>query len=213
MATRIAGIRIPDGPIAREAAAIVRASEPALLFRHAMRVFAFASILGQRRGIAFDTELLYVAALFHHFGLTERYLHSRRRFEIDGANAARAFLHGHGVAADDAAEVWRAIALHATFDIHPYMTPLTMLLGAGIETDLFARHFDEVGRAARDEILHAWPRGPGFKELFLEALAAGIAHRPATAFGNVCADVLERCDPDYRRTNFCGLVLGADWPD
>ncbi|WP_175747823.1 HD domain-containing protein [Burkholderia pyrrocinia] len=213
MGNRIAGIRIPDGPIAREAAATVRAGAPELLFRHAMRVFAFASIIGLRRGIAFDAELLYVAALFHHFGLTERYRHSRRRFEIDGANAAHAFLGGYGVAADDAEEVWRAIALHTAFGIQPYMTPLTALLGAGIETDLFARHFDDVRRSERDEILNAWPRGPGFKELFLEALAAGTAHRPATAFGNVGADVLERCDPDYRRTNFCGLVLGSKWTE
>ncbi|RQS35319.1 HD domain-containing protein [Burkholderia sp. Bp8992] len=213
MGNRIAGIRIPDGPIAREAAATVRADEPELLFRHAMRVFAFGSIIGLRRGIAFDAELLYVAALFHDFGLTERYRHSRQRFEIDGANAAHAFLGGYGIADDDAAEVWRAIALHTAFGLHPYMTPLTTLLGAAIETDLFARHFDEVSRPERDEIVDAWPRGPCFKELYLEALAAGTVHRPATAFGNVCADVLERCDPDYRRTNFCGLVLGSKWPE
>ncbi|KVH66617.1 phosphohydrolase [Burkholderia cepacia] len=213
MGNRIAGIRIPDAPLARDAADTVRACEPELLFRHAMRVFAFASIIGRRRGIVFNAELLYVAALFHHFGLTERYRHSRRRFEIDGANAAHAFLGGYGVAADDAAEVWRAIALHATFGIHPYMTPLTALLGAGVETDLFAHHFDEVSRSERDAIVHAWPRGPCFKDLFLEALAAGTAHRPAAAFGNVSADVLERCDPDYRRTNFCGLVLGSKWAE
>ncbi|KWA31443.1 HD domain-containing protein [Burkholderia territorii] len=213
MGHRIAGIRIPDSAIAREAAAIVRAGEPEILFRHAMRVFAFASVIGRRRGVAFDAELLYVAALFHDIGLTEGHRHSRGRHEIDGANAARAFLGGYGIGAQAADEVWRAIALHTCFGIHAYMTPLTALLGAGIETDLFALHFDEVSRTERDEIVKAWPRGPCFKELFLEALAAGTAHRPETAFGNVCADVLERCDPDYRRTNFCGLVLGSAWAD
>ncbi|AOJ90552.1 phosphohydrolase [Burkholderia sp. MSMB0856] len=213
MGHRIAGILIPDSAIAREAAAIVRAGEPELLFRHAMRVFAFASVIGTRRGIAFDAELLYVAALFHDIGLTEGHRDSHRRYEIDGANVARAFLGGYGVAAEDAAEVWRAIALHTSFGLHPHMTPLTALLGAGIETDLFARHLDEVSCAERNEITNAWPRGPCFKELFLEALAAGTAHRPETAFGNVCADALERCDPDYRRTNFCGLVLGSKWAD
>ncbi|WP_321820710.1 MULTISPECIES: HD domain-containing protein [unclassified Burkholderia] len=213
MGHRIAGIPIPDSALAREAAATVRASGPELLFRHAMRVFAFASVIGTRRGIAFEAELLYVAALFHDIGLTERHRHSRRRYEVDGANVAHAFLGRYGVAAEDAAEVWRAIALHTSFGVHPCMTPLTALLGAGIETDLFALHFDEVNRAERDEIVHAWPRGPCFKELFLEALAAGTAHRPETAFGNVVADVLERCDPDYRRTNFCGLVLGSKWAE
>ncbi|AOI61339.1 HD domain-containing protein [Burkholderia diffusa] len=213
MRHRIAGIPIPDSPIAREAAATVRASAPELLFHHAMRVFAFASVIGTRRGIVFDAELLYVAVLFHDIGLTEGHRRSHRRYEIDSANVAHAFLCGYGVGTEDAAEVWRAIALHTTFGIHPYVSPLTALLGAGVETDLFALHFDEVNRAERDEIVNAWPRGPCFKELFLEALAAGTAHRPETAFGNVCADVLERCDPDYRRTNFCGLVLGSKWAE
>lgn len=62
-----------------------------LLFLHAMRVFAFASIIGMRRGIAFDAELLYAAALFHGIGLTEGQRHRRRRDEIDGANVAHAF--------------------------------------------------------------------------------------------------------------------------
>jgi hypothetical protein len=25
--------------------------------------------------------------------------------------------------------------------------------------------------------------------------------------------VLERCDPNYRRMNFCGLILGSEWQD
>ncbi|WP_431822980.1 HD domain-containing protein [Burkholderia sp. F1] len=213
MGNRIAGIRIPDGPIAQAATAAVRGSEPEILFRHAMRVFLFASIIGRRRGLAFNEELLYVVALFHDIGLTERYRHSRRRFEVDSANAAHAFLDAHGVPAEDAADAWRAIALHTTFGIHPYMTPLTVLLGAGVETDLLALHFDEVSRAERDAVVHAWPRGAGFKELILEAFADGIAGRPETAFGSVCADVLERCDPNYRRRNFCGLVLGSIWKE
>lgn len=213
MASRIAGIRIPDSHIAQEAAEIVRASEPDILFRKAMRVFVFASVIGRRRALSFDAELLYVAALFHDVGLTEPYRHSCRRYEIDGANAARAFLAERGVKSEDAAQTWQAIALHTSFGLHSAMTPLSALLGAAVETELFALHFDEVSRAERDVIVQAWPRGAGFKELILEALAAGTSHKPATAFGNVCADVLERADPDYLRTNFCGLVLGSHWID
>jgi HD domain len=213
MGNRIAGIRIPDSPIAQAAAAMVLAGEPEILFRHAMRVFLFASLIGRRRGLAFDAELLYVAALFHDFGLTERYRHSRKRFEVDGANATHEFLDGHGVPADDVADAWHAVALHTTFGLHPYMAPLTALLGAGVETDLLALHFDEVSRAERDEVLQAWPRGAGFKELILEAFAAGMAQRAATTFGTVNADVLERCDPNYRRMNFSGLVLGSNWKE
>ncbi|KVD11683.1 phosphohydrolase [Burkholderia ubonensis] len=211
MGQSVAGIRIPDSALARAAAAA--AQEPALLYRHAMRVFLFASLIGRRRALAFDADLLYVAALFHDIGLTRRYRDSRHRFEVDSANAAQALLDGHGVPAAETAETWRAIALHTSFGIHPHMAPLTALLGAGVETDLFGSHFDEVTRAERDAVLHAWPRGAGFKELILEALAEGIAQRAATTFGSVCADVLERHDPNYRRMNFCGRVLGSNWKD
>jgi hypothetical protein len=209
----IAGIPIPDSAVARAAAATVAASQPGILYRHAMRVFLFASLIGRHRAVAFDADLLYVAALFHDMGLSEHYRQSRKRFEVDGANAVHAFLEAHGVPAAEAAEAWRAVALHTTFGIHPFMTPLTALLGAGVETDLLGLHFDEVSRAERDAVLHEWPRGAGFKELILEAFAEGMAQRPATTFGSVASDVLERCDPNYRRRNFCGLVLGSNWKE
>jgi hypothetical protein len=209
----VAGVAIPDSPIARAAAAKIAASEPDILYRHAMRVFLFASIIGRRRKIAVDTNLLYVSALFLHVGLEERYRHSPKRFEVDSANAVRTFLDENGASAADAADAWRAVALHTSFGTHPYMGPLTALLGAGVETELFGLHFGEIRRAEREAVLIEWPRGPAFKELFLEVLGDGMAQRPATTFGSVGADVLERWDPNFRRINFCGRVLGSKWKD
>jgi hypothetical protein len=213
MSRAIAGIPIPDGAIAQTAAEVVFASEPDILYRHSMRVFVFASLIGLRRGLSFDAELLYVTALFHDIGLTASYRHSSRRFEVDSADAVRAFLDGHGVPADAISDAWHAIALHTTFGVNTYMQPLTVLLAAGVETDLLGLHFDEVHRVERDAVLEVFPRGAGFKELILEAFAEGMSQRQATAFCSVGADVLERWDPDYRRTNFCGLVLGSNWKE
>lgn len=207
----VAGIAIPDSPIARAAAAEVAASEPDILFRHAMRVFLFASIIGRRRGLTVDPDLLYISALFLHAGLAGCYRHSEKRFEVDSANAVRTFLDVNGAPATDAARAWRAVALHTSFGIHPHMDPLTALLGAGFETELFGLHFGEVRPTQRAAVLMEWPRGPAFKELILEVLGDGMAQRPATTFGTVGADVLERRDPDFRRINFCGQVLGSKW--
>jgi HD superfamily phosphodiesterase len=41
-------------------------------------------------------ELLYAGAMFHDMGLTRRHSSLDERFEVDGANAARDFLRGHG---------------------------------------------------------------------------------------------------------------------
>jgi HD superfamily phosphodiesterase len=43
-----------------------------------------------------DPEVLACATILHDLGLTEKY-ESNDRFEVDGANAARAFLRGHGM--------------------------------------------------------------------------------------------------------------------
>ena len=79
---------VPDSKLAREATALVRDTEPSLLFNHSTRVYYFASLAGKRRGLKFDPELLYVAAMFHDMGLTPRYSSKSDRFEVDGANAA-----------------------------------------------------------------------------------------------------------------------------
>src|SRR5712672_1478674 len=65
MADMISGINIPDSKIAREAAELVRQYETEMLFNHSVRVFVFGAMKGLRQKIKFDSELLYVAALFH----------------------------------------------------------------------------------------------------------------------------------------------------
>jgi HD superfamily phosphohydrolase YqeK len=64
----ISGIRIPDSKIAREAAELVRQHESEMLFNHSVRVFLFGAMKGIRQHLKFDSELLFVAALFHDFG-------------------------------------------------------------------------------------------------------------------------------------------------
>lgn len=39
------------------------------------------------------------------------------------------------------------------------------------------------------------------------------APKPATTFGNVKADVLERYVPGYKRDNFVDIILNSDWPE
>lgn len=213
MSRCVAGIALPDSPMAQAATASAQSAGPALLFRHSVRVFLFASLIGMRRGLDFDPELLYVSAMFQDFGLTKACRHSRKRFEVDGAQAAVAFLTRHQVSQTDRDEAWRAVALHTTFGIAREMAPVTSLLAAGVETDLLGAHFDEVAEVERLEVLAIFPRGPQFKQRIIDTFARGIARRPATTFGTVNADILERSDPDYRRENFCGLILGSKWKD
>jgi HD superfamily phosphodiesterase len=100
--------------LAREAAELVRQYENEMLFNHSVRVYVFGSIKGIRQKLKFDSDLLYVAALFHDLGLVDHYHTATKRFEVDGADGAREFLRGHGIAQPEADLVWEAIALHTT---------------------------------------------------------------------------------------------------
>lgn len=209
----IAGVPIPDSPLAKAVDAAILASVPPLLFRHSVRVFLFGALIGGHRALAFDPELLYAAALFHDIGLSATYNDSHRRFELDGARALRAFLEHHRVSQEQINDAWLAVALHTTMGIAAELTSLTALLAAGVETDLLGMHFDEINEAKRLAVLHEYPRGADFKEDIIDTFAQGLAHRPATTFGSVSADVLERSDPNFRRLNFCGLILGSSWKE
>jgi hypothetical protein len=213
MTQTIAGIAIPDSQLARAATQLVRDTEPDLLFHHSRRVFLFGALAGRRRGLRFDAELLYVGALFHDMGLVPAYSSASERFEVDGANAARAFLQAHGVGEGDVEQVWDAIALHTTPGIPRHKKPVVALVTAGVEMDVLGLAYDEFDPGERDAVVLAHPREAGFKEGIIAAFAEGTRHKPETTFGNVKADVLALKDPSYRRLDFCSLILGSAWND
>ncbi|MEM5293932.1 HD domain-containing protein [Burkholderia sp. JPY481] len=211
MATTIAGIRIPDSMMAREATELVRDTETELLYHHSRRVFLFGALAGQRKQLKYDPELLYIGAMFHDMGLVAPHSSEHERFEVDGANAARDFLRRHRIGEDDIEQVWTAIALHTTPGIPQHMKPVIALVTAGVEMDVLGLAYDEFSEQQREEVTHAHPRGPHFKEGIIDAFTHGTIHKPHTTFGNVKADVLSLKDPHYRRENFCTMILGSAW--
>src|SRR4051812_41914412 len=102
-------VAVPDSQLAREATELIRSIESDLLYNHSLRVYAFGSLQGNRMGLTYDPELLYIGAMFHDIGLVEGHRSAHDRFEVDGANAARAFLVDHGITGDTARIVWDSI--------------------------------------------------------------------------------------------------------
>jgi HD domain-containing protein len=210
-ATSISGVAVPDTKLAREATELVRDTESTLLFNHSSRVYHFASLAGKRLGLRFDPELLYVGAMFHDMGLTPQYSSASERFEVDGANAARAFLRRQHIPQQDIDTVWTAIALHTTPGIPQYMHPVIALLTNGVEMDVLGIAYSEVSDANREAIVAAYPRSPQFKEDIIRSFYDGIKHKPQTTFGNVKADVLADKDPHFQRINFCSFIRDSPW--
>jgi HD superfamily phosphodiesterase len=207
-----AGITVPDTKIAREATELVRESASELVFYHSRRVYFFGALQGRNRDLSVDPELLYVGAMFHDLGLSERFRRSGRRFEVDSADEARRFLRAHGVPEDSVRRVWTAIALHTTPGIPQFMEPEVALVTAGVEYDVLGIGYADISDADRAEITALHPR-PDFKNRILRAFTDGIRERPETTFGNVKADVLEHFVPDFRRGDFVDTILGSPWPE
>ncbi|MEV0603017.1 HD domain-containing protein [Streptomyces sp. NPDC050315] len=208
----IADVKVPDSALAKEATELVRDSADELIFHHSRRVYLFGALQGNRRGLQYDPELLYVGAMFHDLGLTEKHRGSTRRFEIDGAEDAKDFLLSHGVPQDSARVVWEAIALHTTPEIPTCMAPEIALVTAGVELDVLGIGYDDITDEQRAAVVAAHPR-PDFKRRILQAFNGGIAHRPDTTFGNVKADVLERYTEGYVRPNFVDVITGSRWAE
>lgn len=211
MTFKIEGISVPDSKLAKAATELVRDTESPLLFHHSSRVYYFGALAGNRRGLSFDPELLYIGAMFHDMGLTHQHSSAHERFEVDSANAARDFLRSHGIAEKDVETVWTAIALHTTPGIPQHMHPVIALVTAGVEMDVLGIDYAKFSEATRAAVVEAHPRGDHFKEDIIQTFYNGIQHKPETTFGNVKADVLADKDKAFRPANFCGVIRGSAW--
>jgi hypothetical protein len=208
----VAGIRVPDSAIARAATQLVRATEDDLLYNHSRRVFFWGALTGERRNLKYDPELLYLGAMFHDMGLTEKYSSPELRFEVDSANAARDFMKSYGVPERDVEDVWTAIALHTTPGIPEHMRPTIALVTAGVEMDVLGIAYHDFTRQQREHVCAHHPRERNFKENIIGHFADGTIKKPETTFGNVKADVLALKDPEhFVRGNFCSIILRSPW--
>jgi hypothetical protein len=207
-----AGVTVPDTKLAREATELVRERTSDLVYHHSRRVYWWGSLQGRNRGLSFDPELLYIGAMFHDVGLNEEFRHGGRRFEVDSADEARRFLHGHSVPEDSIRRVWTAIALHTTPGVPEFMEPEIALVTAGVEYDVMGIGYHDVSDADRAAITALHPR-PDFKRQILRAFTDGMAPRPDTTFGTVNADVLDRYVPGFQRGNFVDVILNSGWPE
>ncbi|MCM3626176.1 HD domain-containing protein [Paenibacillus glycanilyticus] len=210
MTNTIASIVIPDSRLATQAAELLRDHGDELLWNHSNRVFLFGALQGQQAGLKFDAELLYISALFHDLGLTKKFSSPDKRFEVDGANAARDFLRSQGVPEESVRLVWDAIALHTTIGVAQYKEPEVALIYSGVGYDVMGENYEALSTEVREQVIAAFPRN-NFKQKILHAFLEGFKHKPETTFGNIKSDVCELLLPGYKRPSFCDCVLHNQW--
>jgi len=203
-ASAIAGIKVPDTALAREATSAALAAEPVEIFNHSLRSFLFAELIARAKGLTHDGEAVYVAAILHDAGLSPAHMSESERFEVDGANFARGLLQRFGVTGPRADLVWDAISLHDSGGIARWKAPEVMLVNAGVAAD-FGGYLGLLQRDDVRAVLSAAPR-TRFVPVFLDAVAA-VAKRKPNATGNCfVTDVAYRMVPGFHLENFCDAV-------
>lgn len=207
----IAGIQVPETPLVAAAIEYARAHSDTYLFNHVMRSWLFASFLAQRKGEPYDAEVLAVSAILHDIGLTERFA-GPFRFEVEGANAAREFVRGHGVDEHRAQLVWDSIALNSTPSICLHKEAEAALCVLGVGLDWGGWGYERIPPETIAAILAEFPRLE-MKQKFAQAVCKICEHRPETTWDNFARDFGERYVPGYQAPSMVDILLKAPFDE
>ncbi len=208
VATRLlAGVSVPDTALITRAIELARERSEPYLFNHAMRSWLFAAILGQRKQIVNDGEVVAVTTILHDLGLTES-LNGPLRFEVEGANAARAFAREAGIDDRRAQLIWDGVALNSTPSIALFKESEIALATMGIALDWGGWGYEALTETEVAAIVQEFPR-LGMKERFTHAVCRIVETRPATTYDNFARDFGERYVPGYKAPSTVDFLMNA----
>jgi hypothetical protein len=197
-------LTLPDSELAKKATQLVMDVSPQFLYYHCIRAFLFAELIGRQREMKYDRELLYLGALMHDLGLTERF-DGNQRFEVDGADAARSFLLQHGLSEEKAETVWDAIALHTSIGIASRKTPEIALVHLGVTMDVSGLGLEELPPEIVDRAIETYPR-IGCNQALLESIVSQVKRKPQTAAFTWMAEVGRHYIHDFDCPTFAQIL-------
>ena len=207
----IAGVAVPDGPLITSVMAYAqRLSEP-YLFNHAMRSWLFAEAIGRVKGLDYDREVVAIGTILHDIGLTPG-VSGASRFEVNGADAAVAFVRGQGLSDRRTQLIWDLVALNSTPSLALHKEPEVAVGTMGIGLDYGGFGMQALPADDVQRILGAFPRLK-MKDRFAEACCRLVAARPETSSDNFLRDFGERFVPGYTRVSTVDLLVNAPFDE
>jgi hypothetical protein len=207
----LAGVAVPDTPLIARAMDYAREHSEPYLFNHVMRSWLFAVILAERSHSAHDAEILAVMTILHDLGLAKAF-EGPLRFEVEGANAARAFARKQGVDDRRGQLIWDGVALNSTPSIALHKEPEIALSTAGIGLDWGGWGYDKLTQTELAGVLDAFPRLE-MKRRFTRAVCGIVETRPATTYDNFARDFGERFVPGYQAASTVDYLLNAPFQE
>jgi hypothetical protein len=212
MATRsLAGILVPDTALVSGTIEYAREQCEPYLFNHVMRSWLFSAAIAQLKDAPHDPEVLAVATLLHDIGL-EQAFEGPLRFEVEGANAARAFARAQGMDERQAQLIWDGVALNSTPSIGLYKEAEVALCTTGIGLDWGGWGYELLTQDQIGAILDAFPRLQ-MKQRFTHAVCRLVESRRSTTYDNFARDFGERFVPGYTRPSAVDLLMNAPFDE
>lgn len=212
MATRsLAGILVPDTALVSGTIEYAREQCEPYLFNHVMRSWLFSAAIAQLKDAPHDPEVLAVATLLHDIGL-EQAFEGPLRFEVEGANAARAFARAQGMDERQAQLIWDGVALNSTPSIGLYKEAEVALCTTGIGLDWGGWGYELLTQDQIGAILDAFPRLQ-MKQRFTHAVCRVVESRRSTTYDNFARDFGERFVPGYTRPSAVDLLMNAPFDE
>lgn len=151
---------IPADEISQGAYKLAQSCLTPAIINHSVRVFLIAQWTAQREQLEWDAptkkSLLCVACILHDIGCANQF-DGPQRFEVEGADAAVAYLRQHNVSSSDIHEVWQAIALHTSPGIAERISVLARLLRQAVLID-FGSQLNKEDQDARYNAEQSFPR-------------------------------------------------------
>lgn len=170
---QLAGLTVVDTPIVRAAESYARSVLSDAAYFHIMRSWLYGVLAIASHPSKYSTadlEIHAVGALLHDLGWDRSpespIVSQDRRFEVDGAMAARDFIRSHpdAHAWSEARiqKVWDGIALHTEQSIVPYKELDVRVIPLGVTMDFMGPGVGNVSDEAYREIGKAFPKDEFF---------------------------------------------------
>jgi hypothetical protein len=152
-----------------------------------------------------------VGSLLHDLGLTSSFT-GPKRFEIEGADAARAFAREQGLDDRRVQLIWDSVALNSTPSIGLHKEAEVALCTAGIVLDFGGAQYDLIPPAEMQSVLAAFPRLE-MKRRFTESICRVVTTKPETTYDNFARDFGERFVPGYQRPSTVNFLMDAPFEE
>lgn len=146
-------------PAERTAREVAECYHTPSLVNHCARSFRWAAIEGERQGLTFDRELLYVAAMLHDLGLAEAFDNVATPFETAGGDVAWVFGAGAGWPPERRERVKEVIVRHmGAVAPDPVEDPESHLLFLATGFDISGEEAERWPQDVRAAVLAKHPR-------------------------------------------------------